>query len=147
MNIVQATIAHLAPTADLFNKYRMFYEQPSDLEGAKAFIHANIEDNRSQIFLLLDDASRAVAFSQLYPMQCSTAMRPIMYLSDLFVDLPARRHGYANALMQFLMKNFGEQAMHRLTLETAHTNLAGQALYESLGYEKDKVFITYHRML
>jgi ribosomal protein S18 acetylase RimI-like enzyme len=147
MQIVRATSAHLAQTAGLFDQYRMFYEQPSDPEGAKAFIQANIDNQRSQIFLLLDDSGRAVAFSQLYPTWCSTAMQPFMYLSDLFVDPSARRHGHARTLMQFLIGNFGEQAMHRLTLETAHTNLAGQALYESLGYRQDQQFITYHRLL
>ena len=30
-----------------------------------------------------------------------------------------------------------------LKLETAHTNIAGQALYESLGWEKDNEFYSY----
>jgi ribosomal protein S18 acetylase RimI-like enzyme len=147
MEIVRATAAHLQPTAELFNLYRMFYEQPSDIAGATAFIQANLAHERSQIFLLIDDNGRPVAFSQLYPTWCSTAMRPFMYLSDLFVHPSARRHGHARTLMQFLIETFGQQAMHRLTLETATTNLSAQALYESLGYQRDGVFITYHRPL
>jgi ribosomal protein S18 acetylase RimI-like enzyme len=147
MKIVRATPEHLQATAELFDQYRMFYEQPSDPDGATAFIRANLEHERSQIFLLLDDTDRAVAFAQLYPTWCSTAMRPFMYLSDLFVHPSARRHGHARTLMQFLIENFGEQAMQRLTLETAHTNRSAQALYDSLGYERDRVFVTYHRLL
>ena len=55
--------------------------------------------------------------------------------------------GFAKVLMQHLIRHFGEQAVQRLTLETATTNLAAQALYESLGYERDKVFVTYHKVL
>ena len=32
----------------------------------------------------------------------------------------------------------------RLSLETHHSNAAGQALYEKLGYEWDQEFRTYH---
>jgi hypothetical protein len=83
MKIIRATAQHLSPTAALFDQYRMFYEQPGDLPGATAFIEANLAHDRSQIFLLLDDDERAVAFAQLYPTWCSTAMKPFMYLSDL----------------------------------------------------------------
>jgi ribosomal protein S18 acetylase RimI-like enzyme len=147
MKIIQCEAKHLEAAAGLFDKYRMFYEQPSDPEGARTFIAANLEGRRSLIFLLVDDAGQAVAFSQLYPSHCSIAMRPFYYLSDLFVDPSARRKGHAKVLMQYLIGHFGEQAVQRLTLETATTNLAAQALYESLGYEKEKVFITYHKML
>lgn len=49
--------------------------------------------------------------------------------------------------MQYLIGHFGEQAIQRLSLETATTHLAAQSLYESLGYEKKKTFITYHKIL
>lgn len=147
MKIVQCEDKHLDAAAELFDKYRIFYDQPSDPEGARAFVKANLDGRRSLIFLLLDDAGRAVAFSQLYPSYCSIAMRPFYYLSDLYVDPSVRRRGHARVLMQYLIGYFGEQALQRLTLETATTNLAAQALYESLGYEKEKVFITYHKIL
>ncbi|OAK64485.1 acetyltransferase [Variovorax paradoxus] len=147
MKIVQCDLIHLDVVTTLFDKYRMFYEQPSDIAGARAFIRANIEGQRSLIFLLLDDAGHPVAFAQLYPTHCSTAMRPYHYLSDLYVGPASRRKGYAKALMQYLITHFSEQSIQRLTLETATTNLAAQALYESLGYEREKVFTTYHRIL
>ncbi|WKB50627.1 GNAT family N-acetyltransferase [Eleftheria terrae] len=147
MKIIKCGLEHLQSAAELFDNYRIFYEQASDPEGARAFIQANIEHDRSQIFLLLDDSGRAVAFSQLYPSYCSIAMKPFYYLSDLYVDKSARRHGYAKKLMEYLILYFGERAIQRLTLETATTNHAAQRLYESLGYEKEQVFITYHKIL
>lgn len=147
MKIFQCKIENLTAAAELFNKYRMFYEQPSDLPSATEFLKANINENRSVVFLLQNDEGETVAFSQLYPIYCSTAMKPFLYLSDLFVDPSARRKGYAKLLMSHLIDHFQDLRYQRLTLETATTNTAAQRLYESLGYEKDNVFITYHRIL
>ena len=147
MKIFQCGMEHVQYAADLFNQYRMFYEQPSDLVAATEFLQLNIAENRSNLFLLQDDDGRVVAFAQLYPSYCSTAMRPYLYLSDLFVDPSVRRKGHAKALMLHLIAHFKALSFQRLTLETATTNLAAQRLYESLGYERDTVFLTYHRLL
>ena len=147
MQIIPCELRHLESAAQLFDQYRRFYEQASDLDGARSFISANLDQQRSQIFLLLDERDRAVAFAQLYPSYCSIAMRPFYYLSDLYVDESARRQGYAKTLMEYLIVLFGERAAQRLTLETATTNQAAQRLYESLGYEREQVFITYHKIL
>ena len=135
MKIFQCGMEHVQYAADLFNQYRMFYEQPSDLVAATEFLQLNIAENRSNLFLLQDDDGRVVA------------MRPYLYLSDLFVDPSVRRKGHAKALMLHLIAHFKALSFQRLTLETATTNLAAQRLYESLGYERDTVFLTYHRLL
>jgi ribosomal protein S18 acetylase RimI-like enzyme len=147
MPIFQCKAEHLAAAADLFNQYRMFYEQPSDLDAATEFLQANVTENRSIVFLLQNDEGQVVAFAQLYPTYCSTAMQPYLYLSDLFVDPSVRKQGHARALMSYLIAHFKSLRFQRLTLETARTNTAAQRLYESLGYEKDQVFLTYHRTL
>lgn len=147
MKIFPCGPEHLVVASDLFNQYRMFYEQPDDLAGATAFLEANIVGNRSQVFLLQEEGGQVVAFSQLYATYCSTAMQPYLYLSDLFVVPAARRKGYARVLMSYLIEHFQALRFQRLTLETATTNLAAQRLYESLGYERDRVFLTYHRIL
>ena len=38
MEIYKATIEDLEGVSNLFNSYRIFYEQTSDLEGAKGYI-------------------------------------------------------------------------------------------------------------
>jgi len=125
----------------------MFYEQESDPSGCYTFIKENIEKARSKIFLLYDDDGAAVGFSQLYASYCSISMRSFYYLSDLYIDQSCRKKGYARFLMSYLAEHFAELGAHRLTLETATTNTAAQRLYESLGYQREKVFITYHQML
>jgi ribosomal protein S18 acetylase RimI-like enzyme len=147
MHIIACTAQHLDCAAALFDAYRGFYEQPSDLPGCRAFLENNLENARSRIFLLFDDSARAVGFAQLYPAIDSISMRGYYYLSDLYIDPACRQQGYARALMHFLTERFRAEGAQRLTLDTATSNVIAQGLYESLGYERERVYITYHQML
>lgn len=49
MRIYEATIADLDGLASVFNNYRMFYRQDSDIEGAKVFLRNRIE-KKNQLF-------------------------------------------------------------------------------------------------
>ena len=147
MTIAECTEQHLPVAAELFNAYRMFYEQESDIEGCHTFLKANVEGKRSRIFLMFEEAGKAVGFSQLYPSQCSISMRPYWYLSDLYVEAACRKNGYATRLMNFITDFFQAEGASRLTLDTSTTNIAAQRLYESLGYERERVYITYHQHL
>lgn len=147
MNIIECAEQHLQSAAELFNDYRIFYEQESDLPACYAFIRDNVEKKRSRLLLLLDPAGKAVGFSQLYPSYCSISMKPYYYLSDLYVDRSCRQKGYARFLMQAVTEQFAAEGAQRLTLDTATSNKIAQHLYESLGYEQEQVYITYHQML
>ncbi|MFT3757800.1 GNAT family N-acetyltransferase [Thauera sp.] len=147
MQITECNETHLEVLAGLFNDYRIFYEQPDDLPAARAFIRQNLVEQRSRLFLLVDDRGEPLAFSQLYPAVCSLAMRPYYYLSDLYVREPFRKKGYARYLMNHLTDVFAREGAQRLTLDTATTNRIAQSLYESLGYEREEVYITYHQLL
>jgi ribosomal protein S18 acetylase RimI-like enzyme len=147
MQVIHCTEEHLDGVAELFNDYRVFYEQPSDLAACRDFLRGNLVSKRSRILLLRDDADRAVAFAQLYPATCSVAMRPYYHLSDLYVPAAARGRGHGRHLMAYITRHVASEGAHRLTLETAGTNRIAQRLYESLGCERDAVFLTYHRLL
>lgn len=131
----------------LFNEYRIFYEQQSDLAGCRTFIEKNLRQNRSKLFLLLDDRGVAVGFSQLYPAISSLTMHHYYYLSDLYIDKAARGKGYARYLMNFITDFCTCEGAERLTLDTALINQIAQSLYESLGYQREEVYITYHQSL
>jgi ribosomal protein S18 acetylase RimI-like enzyme len=147
MHIIACELQHLDAAADLFNQYRMFYEEADDLPTARAFLQNNLETGNSRIFLLLDDNDQAIAFAQLYPATCSLAMKRFYWLYDLFVAPHARRGGHARTLMNHLTATFKAEGAQRLSLDTARSNTAAQALYESLGYQAEQDFITYHQML
>lgn len=74
MNIFQATMEDLEGVSNLFNLYRMFYQQESDLESAKNYIKERIENKESVIFVV-KDKEKYVGFTQLYPTFSSISMK------------------------------------------------------------------------
>ena len=67
----------------------------------------------------------------------------IFVLYDLFVDDGVRRAGVGRQLM-LAAQAFGREAgAVRLDLGTARTNARAQALYESLGWQRDDVYLVY----
>lgn len=100
MQINQVTIHELDELVTLFDNYRLFYQQPSDVEAAKIFLRERIEKNESVIFLAKDDSGNALGFTQLYPTFSSVRMVREWILNDLFVADNARKLGVADALMQ-----------------------------------------------
>ena len=134
--------------APLFDAYRQFYEQPSDAALALAFIRERLERRESVVFLAERDG-RPVGFVQLYPVFSSTAARPrrLWILNDLFVAPEARGGGVARALMLRARRLAEETDAVGLELATAHTNLAAQRLYESLGWRRDEQFPRYELTL
>lgn len=91
--IRQATVEDLDTLVPLFDAYRQFYRQPSDMEGARRFLLARFENNQSVIFIAFRNGT-ATGFVQLYPSFSSTAMARILVLNDLFVAADARRQGW-----------------------------------------------------
>ncbi|KFJ12400.1 acetyltransferase domain protein [Delftia acidovorans] len=133
--------------APLFDAYRQFYEQPADADAALAFITARLERGESVILLARRPDGSALGFCQLYPSFCSVLAAPIYVLYDLFVLPDARRLGVGRALLQAAEAHARATGHARMDLTTARNNLRAQALYESLGWVRDEVFLTYARHL
>ena len=142
VTIRRAHPADLPSLATLFDLYRQFYECPTDLDAAKNWLQHNMDAQRSVVFAA-DTGSRLVGFTQLYPALCSVDLVEYYVLYDLFVLESARRQGVARALMNAASHWAREQGAARLDLETARDNTAGQALYRSLGYTLDEVFLKF----
>ncbi|MEH7375810.1 GNAT family N-acetyltransferase, partial [Neobacillus drentensis] len=54
MIIQKATIKDLEALTVLFDLYRIFYEQTSDLEGAREFLKARIMNDESVVLMAVD---------------------------------------------------------------------------------------------
>ncbi len=147
LKIIQATIEHLDEVTALFDKYRQFYDQIPDYDRCREFIHQRITNDESVIFIAQKSTGEIVGFTQLYKSFCSIELKELIYLYDLFVDPSARRIGVAKALMETAKTYAKECNAARLTLDTAITNTSAQSLYETMGYEKDEEFYTYHLTL
>ena len=133
--------------APLFDAYRQFYEQPADADAALAFITARLERGESVILLARRPDGSALGCCQLYPSFCSVLAAPIYVLYDLFVVPDARRLGVGRALLLAAEAHARATGHARMDLTTARNNLRAQALYESLGWVRDEVFLTYARHL
>ena len=141
---VRAEVDDLEALVPLFDGYRRFYRQPSDLQGARAFLAERIKRNESVIFLAMQDGA-AVGFTQLYPLFSSVSMQRLWLLNDLFVAPEARRSGAGRALLERAERWAKETGSKGLTLSTEVTNAAAQHVYETAGWTKDDEFVHYHR--
>ncbi|HEU4742336.1 MAG TPA: GNAT family N-acetyltransferase [Meiothermus sp.] len=144
MQIIQAAPEHLDVLVLLFDGYRQFYRQASDLEGAREFLSQRLERGESVIFLALSDSAEGLGFTQLYPSFSSVSMRRLWILNDLFVAPTARKLGVGQALLERARAFARETQAKGLTLQTAVDNLPAQALYESLGWQRETEFYTYN---
>jgi ribosomal protein S18 acetylase RimI-like enzyme len=138
----QAEAADVERIAPLFDAYRQFYRQSSDLPLATEFLRERLKLQESVIFLAEDDAGHAVGFAQMYPSFTSVGARRIWILNDLFVVPEARGQQVGRALLQAVKTHAAASGAKRIELSTARDNQA-QKLYESLGYEQDREFYHY----
>ncbi len=145
-HIIQAGVRHIDLVAPLFDAYRVFYKQPSDIERARTFLRARIEHGESVIFVAVDQeglGAKAHGFIQLYPSFSSVSTQATWILNDLYVDESARRQGVGEALMNRARELAHTTGAKGLALSTAVDNVNAQALYESLGYKRDTAFHHY----
>lgn len=145
MEIVKASLEHLDLISPLFDAYRVFYGQESDMNVARSFVKARLTNNESVIFLALDSEGRGLGFTQLYPSFSSVSAARTWVLNDLFVADNARKQGVAKRLMNEAKELGLKDNVKGIALETAESNVNAQALYESLGYQKESG--TYHYFL
>lgn len=143
MEIRLANLADLPAVTDLFDQYRVFYSQSSDLAAAQAFLAERLQNQDSVIFLAIEQIQQAAGFIQLYPSFSSVSMRQIWILNDLFVRPAYRRQGVANQLMAAAEQYAHDTGAVRVALSTQITNSTAQALYESRGYQRDQAFYHY----
>jgi ribosomal protein S18 acetylase RimI-like enzyme len=142
ISIRQATADDLDNIVPLFDAYRQFYGQPTDLPRAHAFLTERFARNESVILIAMD-GSRSVGFTQLYPLFSSVRTVRTYLLNDLFVAADARRHGVAAALLRAAAEHGRAMGVAGLSLSTAHDNAPAQRLYESLGWKRDEHFREY----
>jgi ribosomal protein S18 acetylase RimI-like enzyme len=139
----RAKLDDLDRLVPLFDGYRQFYGQPTDLTVAQNFLHERLARGESVVLIAEDRNGAAIGFVQLFPTFSSILAAPIYVLSDLFVVPAARRRGVATRLLQAAVEVARAAGAVRLELSTAITNLPAQRLYESLGWKRDEEFYQY----
>jgi GNAT superfamily N-acetyltransferase len=142
LQLIRVTSEKVALIAPLFDAYRQFYGQTTDLEGARQFMFQRLQRGEAVVFAVIEDEN-ALGFTQLYPSFSSVSMRPIWILNDLFVVEKTRRRGIGAQLMRAARDHALRTGAVRLVLSTAVENVTAQALYEKEGWRKDTDFLQY----
>lgn len=136
---------------NLFNKYRIFYKQPSDLNLASAYINERLINKESIIFVAVSQDGKndiPVGFTQLYPKYSSVKAVKNWILNDLYVDELYRKRGIGEKLITAVMNFAKENKAKFVQLETAKDNYTAQGLYEALGFKKQNLsddFLVYKK--
>jgi GNAT superfamily N-acetyltransferase len=136
MKIIKAELKHLKDIASLFNAYRIFYKQESNIEAATVFIKKRLEKQDTIIYLAYSQ-EKAVGFTHLFHSFTSISMCPLFILNDLYVDENYRKKGFGLALLN-KAKEKAKQDRYKFVVLQTETNNPAQHLYESLGWKKDK---------
>ena len=128
--------------APIFDQYRVWYGQESDVEAAYSFLLQRLTNNESVVFVARL-AEQCVGFTQLYPLFSSVSMQRVWLLNDLFVCHENRNQGVGQALLTTAAEFAKELGALRLELATAHDNEVAQSFYQKLGWQKDDEFLHY----
>ena len=147
MLVKRAGPGDLDAVAPLFDGYRQFYGQRSDPAAARAFLAERLARDESVIFLAVAEDGEALGFTQLYASFSSVSLRRLWILNDLFVDPGVRRGGVGRRLLERAREWAVETEAKGLSLATAVTNSAAQALYESCGWRRDDEFQHYYLLV
>lgn len=146
IRIVTASTRHASLAATLFDAYRQFYRQPSNITASRIFLNRRLKRKESVLFLaFLKSGSREtpVGLVHLYPTFSSVSLRRQWILNDLFVIPQARRRGVGEALMNRARRLAEDTKANALVLDTAIDNFPAQRLYERLGFKRDTAFYRY----
>ena len=139
MDVREALLSDIDELSILFDDYRVFYEQSSDIKNAKSFLVDRF-NNKESIILVAEEENKLVGFTQLYPTFSSVSLQRFYILNDLYVSPSFRKKGVGKLLLnsaQDLIRKLGYKG---LSLETANDNPA-QHLYEREGWKVDQDYL------
>jgi ribosomal protein S18 acetylase RimI-like enzyme len=136
ISISRAGPADLDALAALFDGYRQFYGQASDVALARQWLRERLRFGESTVLVAKREGA-TVGFVQLYPMVSSVRAAKTWILNDLYVDAGARRQGVARRLLDAAAAFAREDGAAGIALETARDNDAARALYRAAGWQED----------
>ena len=111
MKIRQAKNTDIELLSELFNGYRVFSREDSDVDAG---------------------------FVQLFLLFSSTRMKKLWLLNDLFVTSDYRGKGISVKLIERAKKLVTDSAACAMFLETEKSNIIGNNLYHKTGFEQNE---------
>jgi ribosomal protein S18 acetylase RimI-like enzyme len=144
VQVRQAVLADLARVTPLFDHYRQFQGQASDLAACEQFLRARLDHGETVLFLACV-GDQPLGLAQLYPIHSSVSLRRVFILNDLFVHAAGRRRGVAVALLDAVEAYAVSMGASSLRLNVTRDNVSAQALYEARQWQRDDHFFMYQR--
>ena len=139
LRIHQASAADIDSALPLLVAYRAFYQLPTDTLALAAYLQQRLAAGEATLWLAWH-GEQAVAVALCYRGYSTLSLARNDLLHDLYVAAAWRRQGIAAALLHTIQRHIPPGGA--LWLETAHSNHGAQALYRSLGFVADSVFLT-----
>lgn len=146
ITVRQATLAELPQAAALFDGYRQFQGQASDIAACDRFLRERMDHGEHVLFLAWQGEA-AIGLAQLYPIFSSVSLRRVYVLNDLFVAAAGRRSAAGRALLAAIEHYARAMGASSLRLNVTRVNAPAQALYDSAGWQRDDQFFMYQRFL
>ena len=135
ITVRKATKEDINQLTDLFDLYRVYYYQPSDIAAAKKFLLQRMENEESVIFVAVNEQA-LVGFTQLYPIFSSVSLQRTWLLNDLYVHATVRKQGVAALLLEAARQHGLQTGSKWLLLQTGNANFTAQSVYEKNGWKK-----------
>ncbi|NNF67136.1 MAG: GNAT family N-acetyltransferase [Gammaproteobacteria bacterium] len=136
----------LPQLTELFDQYRVFYQQDSDRSAVRTFLQQRLARQDSVLIgAIVHDVM--VGFTQLYPSYTSVGLARLWILNDLYVSADARRRGVATALMHAAQEYAEVTGAKAMVLSTAIDNTQAQHVYEKLGWQRNNNYYQYELQL
>lgn len=129
ITVRKATLSDLNDLVPLFLGYLGFYRRKNVdqlKDKAHSFLKERLENEESIVFIAFE-GSKALGFTQLYPMFSSVRMKINWLLNDLFVEIKHRKKGIASMLISSAKDHCKETGFCGILLEK--DNLRANPLY------------------
>src|ERR1700712_50856 len=107
IEIRKADLNDIEQLSLLFNLYRLFYRQESDVKGCSDFLYERLSQHQSVIIIAIKD-NEIVGFIQFYPLFSSVSLQKTWLLNDVYVRETQRKHGIGRMLLDEA-KLFGKE--------------------------------------
>jgi len=142
---VRAELDDLDALVPLFDAYRRFYGQASDLGGARAFLADRFKRGESVIFLAVVDGA-IVGLHPALPLVLIGLDEAPLGPERSLRNAGRAQVGAGRALLERAERWAAETGAKGLRLSTQITNRGAQRLYEACGWTKDDEYLHYHRL-
>jgi GNAT superfamily N-acetyltransferase len=126
---------------ELFDAYTRFYEREPD-EAIASYAWSRIMDPAVAMYAIVAEVDgRVVGIANYLTHDSTSALRPVCYLQDLFVDPAERTHGVGKQLIDWLVAETRRRKWSRLYWSTRETNYRARGLYDK--YTPHSGFLRY----